>query len=194
MSVHWILFVAVPVSLLALFVVVTYNKLVARRLRIHESWSNVDTELKRRHDLVPNLVTTVQAYAAHERGLFEAVTSLRTQARRDNDDSERRRDAERRLAGELRRLLAVAEGYPELKASRSFLQLQEELAETENRIQAARRFYNGNVRDYNNTVLQFPTNLVARVFGHDKHTYFELPNVAERSAPRARFGPADGGG
>lgn len=187
MSAHWIWFVAVPVALLALFVVVTYNKLVARRLRIHESWSNVDTELKRRHDLVPNLVATVQGYAAHEQGLFENVTKLRVQARGDRSDSEERRDAERRLAGELRRLLAVAEDYPELKASRNFLELQRELAETEDRIQAARRFYNGNVRDYNNTVLQFPTNLVARVFGHDKHTYFELPNVAERLAPSARF-------
>jgi LemA protein len=169
-------------GVLVLFVIVQYNKLVGMRLRIGESWSNVDTELKRRHDQIPNLVATVKGYAAHERQLFESITALRSRAGSAGDTSARR-GAERDLSIQLGRLLAVAESYPQLRANENFLQLQRELTTTEDRIQASRRFYNGNVRDYNNQVQQFPSNLVANTFRFRAHEYFELPNAAERAAP-----------
>lgn len=175
-----------PVGILGvfvLFVIVQFNKLTSLRLRTSESWSNVDTELKRRHDLIPNLVATVKGYAKHERDLFERVATLRSQALVNKEDSPARLEGERQLAQSLGRLLAVAEGYPQLRASANFLQLQQQLAETEDRIQASRRFYNGNVRDYNNQVQQFPSNLVASWFRFAPHAYFELPNVGERVPP-----------
>lgn len=181
MTTHYVVF-AVLVVILILFVVVQYNKLVGMRLRVRESWANIDTELKRRHDLIPNLVSTVKGYAAHERILFEEVTKLRTEARLTGDTHERR-DQERRLSSALGRLFAVAENYPQLRASDNFLQLQRQLSETEDRIQASRRFFNGNVRDYNNQVQQFPSNLVAKTFRFASHEYFEVPMSAERAAP-----------
>lgn len=171
--------VLVPV----LFVIVQYNKLVSMRWRIRESWSNVDTELKRRHDLIPNLVSTVRGYAAHERGLFEEIARLRAESIRLQGDTDERRDAEGALARALGRLVGVAEAYPQLRASDNFLQLQRELSTTEDRIQASRRFFNANVRDYNNQVQQFPSNLVARLFSFQEHGYFELPSVSDRLAP-----------
>ena len=185
MSSH-LLLLAILLIVLVLFVVVQYNKLVGMRLRVRESWANIDTELKRRHDLIPNLVSTVKGYAAHERTLFEEVTRLRTQARLTGDTHERR-DQERQLSGALGRLFAVAEDYPQLRASDNFLQLQRQLSETEDRIQASRRFFNGNVRDYNNQVQQFPSSLVARTFRFASHEYFEVPTSAERAAPVVRL-------
>lgn len=173
------LLVAVPI----LFLIVQYNKLVSMRWRIRESWSNVDTELKRRHDLVPNLVSVVSGYARHERSVIEQVTRLRGEAVKAGGDSPARMAAEKQLALGLGRLFAVAEAYPALRASEHFLQLQRELVTTEDRIQAARRFFNANVRDYNNQVQQFPSNLVAGMFRFVAHEYFELPSVSERSAP-----------
>lgn len=184
MSYHPFAATGLVAFVLLFFVVIQYNKLVGMRLRVKESWSNVDTELKRRHDLIPNLVETVQGYASHERNLFERVAQLRTEAHRGGDTHERR-DAERDLSKAVGRLLAVAEQYPELKANESFLQLQQQLTETEDRIQASRRFFNGNVRDYNNQVQQFPSNLVARGFRFQAHEYFELPSAGERFAPVA---------
>jgi LemA protein len=175
-----------PIALLAiagLFLIVQYNKLVGLRLRIRESWANVDVELKRRHDLIPNLVETVKGYARHEQALLARLAELRSFALAQEGDTGRRRDAERDVAAALGRVLAVAEAYPQLKANENFLQLQRQLVETEDRIQAARRFYNGNVRDYNNQVQQFPSNLVARSFRFAAHEYFELPSVAERAVP-----------
>lgn len=163
--------------------VILYNKLVVNRNRIHESWSNVDTELKRRHDLVPNLVAAVRGYAAHERALLEQTTRLRADAVADARDTPERMRAERDLADAVGRLLAVAESYPDLKASANYLQLQHALVDAEDRIQAARRFYNGNVRDYNNRVETFPSNLVASAFNFREHAYFELPDLREREAP-----------
>ena len=179
-----------PVGLLAilgLFVLVQYNKLVGLRLRIRESWANVDTELKRRHDLIPNLVATVKGYAKHEQAVLEEVTRLRSAVVASQENSDARRELERNLAGALGRLLAVAEAYPNLRASENFLQLQRQLVETEDRIQAARRFYNGNVRDYNNQVQQTPSNVVARTFRFKAHEYFELPSIAERAVPPVGF-------
>lgn len=178
------LLVGVPL----LFVIVQYNKLVSMRWRIRESWSNVDTELKRRHDLIPNLVSVVSGYARHERLLFEQVTRLRAEAMKAAGDTPARMGAEKQLALGLGRLFVVAESYPALKASENFLQLQRELVTTEDRIQASRRFFNGNVRDLNNQVQQFPSNLVARMFGFVAHEYFELPSVAERGAPSVALG------
>lgn len=179
-----ILILLVPLGVLALYSIVTYNRLVSLRLRISESWANVDTELKRRHDLVPNLVATVQGHAAHERGLMEDVTRLRAEALADREDSEHRFETEAGLAHALGQLVAIVESHPELKASGNFLHLQRQLVETEDRIQASRRFYNGNVRDYNNKVQQFPSNLVARRMRFERHAYFELPSVAQREVPR----------
>jgi len=170
-------------GLLGLFVLVQYNKLVSLRLHIRESWANVDTELKRRHDLIPNLVETVKGYARHEQALFERVAHLRSAAMARGGDSDERRVAERDLTAALGRLLAVSESYPQLRASENFLALQRQLVETEDRIQAARRFYNGNVRDYNNQVQQVPSNVVARTFRFAPHEYFELPTIAERAVP-----------
>lgn len=176
---------AIALGLLALLVIAGYNKLVTRRQRIDESWSNVDTELKRRHDLVPNLVQAVKGYANHEKTLMEDLA--RARALEGAPAARERADAEQRLAADVTRaLVAVAEAYPDLKASEPFLRLQRELAETEDRIQAARRFFNANVRDYNNTVEQFPTNLLAQAFGHSTRDYFELPSPDERAAPTVR--------
>lgn len=174
--------IGIILLVLVLFVVVQYNKLIGMRLRVKESWANIDTELKRRHDLIPNLVSVVKGYAAHERALFEEVTRLRTQARLTGDTHERR-DQERQLSAGLGRIFAVAENYPELRASDQFLQLQRQLSETEDRIQASRRFFNGNVRDYNNQVQQVPSNLVAKTFRFRSHEYFEVPTSGERAVP-----------
>lgn len=175
------------VLLVVIAAIVHYNKLVALRNRISESWSNVDTELKRRHDLLPNLVSSVRAYAQHENAVLQQVTRLRAEALADARDSPERMRAERDLVGAVGRLIALAEDYPELRASQNFLHLQHQLVETEDRIQAARRFYNANVRDYNNRVETFPSNLVARSFGFATHAYFELPSLAERTAPRVEL-------
>lgn len=183
MSFHYWLWPSLVLVVVLVAVVVTYNRLVRLRLHIRESWANVDTELKRRHDLVPNLVEAVKAYARHERATLESLTRLRTQALAAGGDSRERRRLEADLVGALRQVFAVAEGYPQLRASRNFLQLQHALVETEDRIQAARRYYNGNVRDYNNKVQQFPSMFVAKSFRFASHEYFELPSLAERAVP-----------
>ena len=170
--------------LLVLVVVIVpvaiYNRLVTLRNRCRESWSNVDTELKRRYDLIPNLVATVQGYARHERDVLESVVAARAKAMATHDGAGERERDERPLVAALGRLLAVVERYPDLKASRNFLALQEELAITEDRIQAARRFYNGNVRDYRNKCESFPSNLVAQMGGFQPEEFFSVhPSVRE---------------
>lgn len=168
--------------LLVLLVAISYNRFVRQRNLIRDSWSNVDTELRRRYDLIPNLVQTVKGYAAHERDLFEQVTRARTAAVADRGSAAHQAATEGELVGTVRRLLAVAEAYPELRASENFLALQRELTNTEDRIQAARRFYNNNVRDYNIRVQSFPSTLVARAFGFAESEYFEVEPVV-RTAP-----------
>lgn len=176
------LVVGVIVVLIVVYVIATYNRLVNLRTLIENAWSNIDTELKRRYDLIPNLVATVKGYAAHEQQVFERVTQARTQAMQSHTDrSEQARD-ENQLAQAMRGVLAVAEGYPDLKASTQFLALQKELTNTENRIQAARRFYNGNIKDSNTLVKQFPSNVLARWFGFSEADYFEIESVLERQA------------
>ena len=183
------LWVAGGALLLALvFVVFQHNRMVTLRNRCAESWADVDAELLRRHDLIPNLVQTVQASAAHERSIVAEVTTARAKAMAAGADPMARQGAEAALARSLSRLLAVAQAYPNLKASANFLALQQELATTEDRIQAARRFYNANVRDYRNQTRQMPGVLVARAFHFAEVPFFEVESVAVRNAPAVQVG------
>lgn len=181
----WIV-VAAVVGLPVVFVVAQYNQLVALRNYIRNSWSNIDTELKRRYELIPNLVAAVKGYARHEEDVLEKVTALRRAALASNGRPEEQATDETALVRALQRLLVLAESYPALKADRSFLDLQEELVNTEDRIQAARRFYNGNVRDYRVKCESFPSNLVAAMFGFAPEAYFSVePSV--RNVPNTDF-------
>jgi LemA protein len=166
----------------ALYVLGTYNRLVKLRFTIKESWSNVDTELKRRYDLIPNLVNTIKGYAAHERNVLEAVVRARQIAVDTTGSPAEQARSENELVRQLRSLLAVVENYPDLKASGNFLALQHELVNTEDRIQAARRFYNGNVREYNVLIESVPSNLIAGLFGFTGAEYFEIEDVGVREA------------
>lgn len=184
----WIV-VAGVVVLLAI-VVASYNRFVRQRQLIDNSWSNVDTELKRRYDLVPNLVETVRGYAAHERATLDEVVTARTAAVSASGAPAAQAGAENLLVGALRHLMALAEAYPDLKANQGFLDLQAELVRTEDRIQAARRFYNANVRDFNTRVQSVPSNIVARLGGFTAADFFEI-DALEREAPDVRFGDGD---
>jgi LemA protein len=170
--------------ILLLWVIGTYNGLVRTRNHCDESWSGVETELKRRYDLIPNLVQTVKGYAEHERETFERVTAARNRAAANEGTPEAKARDENNLVGGLRQLFAVVEGYPDLKANRSFLALQEELTTTENRIQRSRRFYNANVRDLANRIETFPSNLLASMYGFQKREFFEIEDSSQRSAPQ----------
>jgi LemA protein len=186
--------VLVPVIILGvilLWMVLTYNTLVRIRQHVRESWSGIDTELKRRYDLIPNLVETVQGYAAHEREVLAAVTEARARAAASQGSPESQAEDEKRLVAGIDRLLAVAEGYPELKANTNFLELQRELANTEDRIQAARRFFNANVRDLNTRVEVFPSNLVAGWFGFEKAGFFEVESSRVRDVVDVSFPDQD---
>ncbi|MCC6491450.1 MAG: LemA family protein [Pirellulales bacterium] len=163
----------------------TFNRLVKTRQHIRESWSNVDVELKRRYDLIPNLVEVVKGYAAHERSTLEEVIRLRDRAAANSGPAADQAVDETALAVGMRQLFALAENYPTLRADAHFLALQQELALTEDRLAAARRFFNGNVRDLNQLCETFPTNMVAAVLGFERSTYFELASDAERVVPRA---------
>jgi LemA protein len=185
MTALWI--VLAVVVLLAVAIVLSYNRFVRQRNLVQESWRQVDVELKRRHDLIPNLVETVKGYATHEREVFDAVTKARAQAAAPGSTPAQQAQQEGILGQALGRLFAVAEAYPELKASANFLELQRELTETEDRIAAGRRFYNANVRAMNTRVESFPSNLVASVFGFHKEEYFEVEDEAVRSAPAVDF-------
>lgn len=169
--------------LLIIWLVAMYNGLVRLRNHCRESWSGIDTELKRRYDLIPNLVETVKGYARHEADVFQRVTDARSRAVSSHGSPASQARDENELVGMLRRLLAVVESYPELKASQNFLELQRELSNTEDRIQAARRFYNANVRDFNTRIEVFPSNLVAGLYGFQKEEFFEIESVAMREPP-----------
>ena len=164
-----------------------YNGLVHLRALVRESWSDIDTELKRRYDLIPNLVETVKGYARHEREVLEGVTRARAAAIANNGPVERQVGTEQALQKALKSLFAVAEGYPNLKAAGNFLELQHELSDTENRIQAARRFYNGNVRDYNVRCESFPSSIIASMCKFAPAEFFRLRLEAERTAPRLEW-------
>ncbi|MCO5101659.1 MAG: LemA family protein [Burkholderiaceae bacterium] len=184
---EWIA-VAVVVALVV-YAVLIYNRLVRSRQLAAEGWSGIDVQLKRRADLVPNLVETVRGYAGHERELLERVTELRNQARAaPAGDVAARGPIEGMLSATLGRLIAVAENYPDLKANQNFLQLQEQLASVESEIQLSRRYYNGTVRDLNVLVESFPSNLVASGFGFAKREFFETENESDRAVPNVSFG------
>jgi len=167
------------IVVLFLWLIAIFNGLVKLKNRTNEAWSDIDVQLKRRYNLIPNLVNTVKGYAKHERELFEKVTQARTAAMGAQTVEEHGK-AENMLAGALKSLFAVAENYPDLKANQNFLELQRELSDTENKIQAARRFFNGNVRDFNIKIQKFPNNLVAGMLGFSKRDFFELEEAAAR--------------
>jgi LemA protein len=173
-------------ALVAAWAVLSYNTLVRARNKVDEAWSGVDVQLKRRHDLVPNLVSTVKGYAAHERATLEAVTEARGAARAATGPGAVER-AEAKLTSALGAVNALAEAYPELRAAESFQRLQAELAEIEDEIQAARRIYNSNVQDYNTRVQVFPTLLIAGPLSFDAREFFEIELAAERAVPTVAF-------
>ena len=164
-----------------------YNALIRLRAMVRESWSDIDAELKRRYNLVPNLVETVKGYAKQERTVLEEVTRARAAAVADTGSVEHQSGTEQQLQDTLRSLFAVVENYPVLKSSRNFLELQRELANTENRIQAARRFYNGNVRDLNSRCQMFPSSIIAGMFNFQPAQFFRLRLEAEREMPKLEW-------
>jgi len=172
--------------IIILWLILTFNSLVRRRYRVHEAWSDIEVQLKRRYDLIPNLIETVKGYMNHERIVFEKVTAARTKAMTSQEKSEKL-GAEDALSNSLKNLFAVAENYPELKANTNFLELQRELTDTEDKIQAARRFYNGNIRDYNTARETFPTNLIANLFGFRKEEFFDLESETEKEPVKVKF-------
>lgn len=172
--------------LLVFFIIGVYNGLIKLKNLTQEAWSDIDVQLKRRYNLIPNLVNTVKGYAAHEKEVFQKVTEARARAMGAKNPEETA-EAERGLSGALKTLFAVAENYPELKANDNFLKLQEDLTDTENKIEAARRFYNGNVRDYNTRQEVFPYSIIAKTFGFTKQQFFQTENEEEREAPEVKF-------
>jgi len=170
--------------------VVLYNRLVRSRNRVDTAWSDVDVQLQRRHDLIPRLVSSVDAYAKYERATLEAVAELRTEAMRVTD-LDARGKAEEELSTGVQRLIALAESYPDLKANENFLNLQNELVETENYLQFARRYYNGSVRDYNTMTETVPSNVVAGIFNFDARSFFQKSSDDAASVPLVNLGSAE---
>jgi LemA protein len=186
-----VIIIVVVIVVLILFLVGIYNGMVRGRNRVDEAWSGIDVQLKRRHDLIPNLVEAVKGYAAHEAGVFEAVTQARAAAMGAQGPAESAR-AEGALTGALGRLFAVAEAYPQLRASENFQQLQAELTNTEDQISGARRIYNGNVQDYNTRIQTFPGAVFAGMFGFTKREFFEIESASDREVPTVSFGSGPG--
>jgi len=173
------------VLLVVLAIVVYYNSFVQLVNRTKEAWADIDVQLKRRYDLIPNLINTVKGYAVHEQGVLENVTKARAEAisAEQSGDPQKSAEAENMLTGALKSVFAVAENYPDLKANQNFLELQRELSDTENKIQAARRFYNGNVRDLNTKIESFPSNLIAQMFSFKPRDFFELEEGSSATEP-----------
>lgn len=171
------------VVVIAIFAWATYNSLVTLKVRVDEAWSDITVQLKRRVDLIPNLVNTVKGYAAHESGVFEKVTEARSAIQNANGVKEAAA-GENMLEGALKSLFAVAEAYPDLKANQNFAQLQQELVDTEDKIQAARRFYNGGVRDLNTKIQMFPNNIFAGMLGFKQREFFELSEADQAVAEK----------
>jgi LemA protein len=183
---HWTIWLAL--AAVAIYAIYLFNRLVRTRQMANEAWSGIDVQLKRRSDLVPNLVETVKGYASHEQSVLARVTELRNLARALPDaDVTGRAKAESALSAGVAQLLALAENYPDLKASSNFVELQQELSLLENDLQMARRYYNGAVRNLNTLVETVPSNLIARTFGFQQQTYFELADTGERLAPTVKF-------
>lgn len=178
--------ILVVIVLLVLFLAGMYNSLVQLRVRADSAWSDIDVQLKRRHDLIPNLVETVKGYAAHEKGTFENIAKFRSQAMQATTPADKAQ-AETQLSGALKSLFAVAENYPELKASEQFTGLQSSLNSIEDNIQNARRYYNAVVRDFNTRVQSFPTNILAGMFGFTARQFFEVDSPEDRQNVQVKF-------
>jgi LemA protein len=192
--INWIILGVV--ALVVIYFISLYNKFVSLTQRAKEAWADIDVQLKRRYDLIPNLIETVKGYASHERETLESVTQARTTATQTHIDAgaitaeqmAAMSGAEAQLSGALGKLIAIAENYPDLKANSNFAQLQSELSDTENKIQAARRFYNGNVRDLNIALESFPSNIIGNMFKFMAQPFFELPeNSVEREVVKVSF-------
>jgi LemA protein len=179
--------IALALGVIILWAIYTFNRLVVLRNRSKEALSDIDVQTKRRYDLIPNLVETVKGYMKHEKSVLENVTKARTAAMSEKGDAMDRAEKENMLSNTLKTLFAVAENYPDLKANANFLELQRELADTENKIQAARRFYNTNVRDLNTKIEVFPTRLVAGPFGFKKMDFFAVSSEAEKEPVKVNF-------
>jgi|SRR3989344_1493673 len=177
MMILWIV-----LGVIVLWLIFTYNGLITSRNRVDEAWSDIEVQLKRRYDLIPNLVNTVKGYASHESGVFEKVTQARTAAMNAGGMPDKLQ-RENLLSGALKSLFAVAEAYPDLKANQNFMQLQSDLTDTENKIQAARRFYNGNVRDFNTKLQVFPTNMIAGMLNFKSREFFDIDEKGPEGQP-----------
>ena len=185
-SFPWLKIIAGIIVLIILWIVWVYNRFVVLRTRVKEAWSDIEVQLKRRHDLIPNLIETVKGYAAHERNVLEKVSEARSKAMGVQTVKERA-EAENFLSQTLKSLFAVSENYPQLRASENFLELQRELRDTEDKVQAARRFYNGNVRELNVKIETFPPMIAARIFSFKKEEFFELEEAGEREPVKVQF-------
>lgn len=182
-----IVYILIAVVVIIIFWLIgVFNALVRLKNQVQEAWSDIDVQLKRRYDLIPNLVSTVKGYATHERELFEKVTEARSRAMQAQGPEEKGK-AENMLEGTLKSLFAIAENYPNLKANENFAKLQDELSDTENKIQAARRFYNGNVRDFNTKIQSFPTNTIAGMFNFKQFEFFELEQQEAKEPVKVEF-------
>ena len=183
----WIVLAAIAAAIV--YAILIFNRLVRSRQMANEAWSGIDVQLKRRGELVPNLVASVKGYAAHERELLQRVTELRNAAQAlPAADVERRSDVEGALSVAVKRIMALAEAYPDLKANTNFLELQQELSRLEDEIQMARRYYNGAVRDFNVMIEQLPSNIIANFGGFKQAPFFQIENEADRAVPRVTFG------
>ncbi|HEY4494103.1 MAG TPA: LemA family protein [Candidatus Paceibacterota bacterium] len=176
-------YILIALGVVVLYFIFVYNGLVSLRNRAKEAWADIEVQLKRRYDLIPNLVNTVRGYATHESSAFENVTKARSMAMGASGPTPAHAQAENMLTGALKSIFAIAEAYPELKANQNFLALQNELSDTENKIQAARRFYNANVRDLNTKIEVFPSNMLAGAFGFSKMEFFDLGDTDAAQNP-----------
>ena len=180
----WIVLAVIAVAVVAL--IAMYNGLIRFKVRVDEAWSDIDVQLKRRYDLIPNLVETVKGYAAHEQGTLQKVVEARAAAMQAGNTAEKAK-TENMLSDTLKSIFALAENYPDLKANQNFLELQKELSDTENKIQAARRFYNGNVRDFNTKLQVFPTNIIGNMLGFKDREFFGIEDEKEKEAVQVKF-------
>jgi len=173
------------IAVIIFAIIAMYNSLIRLKVRVDEAWSDIDVQLKRRYDLIPNLVETVKGYASHERETLDSVIKARNMAM--NATGAEKAKAENALSDTLKSIFALAENYPNLKANENFLELQRELSDTENKIQAARRFYNGNVRDFNTKLQVFPTNIFGQMLGFKDREFFGIENEAEKEPVKVKF-------
>jgi len=180
----WIVLAVIAVAIGA--IIAMYNGLIRLKVRVDEAWSDIDVQLKRRYDLIPNLVETVKGYASHEQGTLQKVVEARAAAMQAGNTAEKAK-TENMLSDTLKSIFALAENYPDLKANQNFLELQKELSDTENKIQASRRFYNGNVRDFNTKLQVFPTNIIGNMLGFKDREFFGIEDEKQKEAVQVKF-------